>query len=121
MGEWRPSGRVPEFDTTIYSYLKKAGEISGPVRTKWGYHIVLLDSVKSKPSLDSQMETLSRLVTRQSERMNSQKALLFSELTEKNKIKITQSILDSLSDRLTYVINQPVMDSVPGPKVTAEI
>ncbi len=121
MGEWRPSGRVPEFDTTIYSFLKKAGEISGPVRTKWGYHIVLLDSVKTKPTLDSQMETLSRLVSRQSERMNSQKTLLFSELTEKNKIKITQSILDSLSDRLTYVINQPVMDSVPGPKVTAEI
>lgn len=122
MGEWKPTGKVPEFDTTIYSFFKLAGDISGPVKTKWGYHIVLLDSIKSKPSLESQMETLSRLVSRQTERMNSQKKLLFSELSQKNKVQITNSFLDSLSHYLTEFAKISSGDtSYSGPKTVSEI
>lgn len=121
MGEWKPSGRVPEFDEVIFSKLNKPGEISGVVRTKWGFHIVRLDSIGKPATLDSQTEALSRIVSRQNDRMDSQKKVLFTELAARNKVKITQSLVDSLINTITKVKSAGLPDSVAGPSTVKEI
>ncbi|NUQ81091.1 MAG: peptidylprolyl isomerase [Bacteroidetes bacterium] len=97
MGEWKPSGRVPEFDHMIFDVMKSAGEISPVVKTRWGYHIIRLDSLGKRPTLDQEYENLSRIVSRQTDRLDSRKAQLFKELTPKNKINVNRSVLKAVS------------------------
>lgn len=112
MGEWKPSGRVPEFDDVVFTKLQKAGDISGVVKTKWGFHIVRLDSIGKPPSIESQTEALSRIISRQNDRMDSQKKLLFNELSVKNNVKISNSLIDSLVNQVTEAKKTPSSDSV---------
>jgi len=121
MGEWKPSGRVPEFDDVIFSKLSKPGEISGVVRTKWGFHIVRLDSIGKPATIESQTEALSRIISRQTDRMDSQKKVLFAELSAKNNVKITQSFVDSLVNKITAAKESGLPDSVAGPSTVGGI
>ncbi|MBN8705766.1 MAG: peptidylprolyl isomerase [Bacteroidetes bacterium] len=121
MGEWKPSGRVPEFDEIVFSKLQKAGDISGVVRTKWGFHIVRLDSIGKPATIESQTEALSRIISRQSDRMDSQKKLLFNELSVKNKVKISKTLVDSLVSQLTEAKKAVGSDSVSVPSTVAEV
>lgn len=43
LGEFGPGQMVPEFDNAVFSM--KAGEISAPIQTQFGYHIVKVASI----------------------------------------------------------------------------
>lgn len=45
LGEFRPGQMVPEFDTVVFSDLP-VGQVSKPVKTSFGYHLVLVDERK---------------------------------------------------------------------------
>lgn len=45
LGEFGPGKMVPAFDAAVFA-LKKPGELAGPVRTPFGYHIIELVSRK---------------------------------------------------------------------------
>lgn len=107
MGEWKPSGRVPEFDHLIFDVMKSAGEISPVVKTRWGFHIVRLDSLGKKPTLEQEYDNLSRIVSRQTDRLDSRKAQLFKELTPKNKIVVNRPVLKALSASAAAWKGQP--------------
>ncbi len=42
LGEFRPGQMVPEFDTVVFN--EAVGEVHGPVKTQFGYHLLVIDS-----------------------------------------------------------------------------
>lgn len=43
LGSFAPGSMVPEFDKVIFNPESKVGEIYGPVETKFGYHLIVID------------------------------------------------------------------------------
>jgi peptidyl-prolyl cis-trans isomerase C len=43
LGSFAPGTMVPEFDKVVFSPDTKIGEIIGPVETKFGYHLIVVD------------------------------------------------------------------------------
>lgn len=60
LGEFSNGQMVPEFDTAIKSM--KVGEISDPVKTQYGYHIIKLEEKKT-PEFDAVKATLEQQLT----------------------------------------------------------
>lgn len=44
LGEFGPGMMVPEFDAVVFS--APVGEVQGPVKTQFGYHLLIVDSRK---------------------------------------------------------------------------
>ena len=42
LGEFGPGQMVKEFDTVVFS--APIGEVQGPVKTQFGYHLILIES-----------------------------------------------------------------------------
>lgn len=42
LGEFTPGQMVPEFDTVVFN--QKVGEVHGPVKTQFGYHLIEITS-----------------------------------------------------------------------------
>ncbi|CCO24907.1 peptidylprolyl isomerase [Maridesulfovibrio hydrothermalis] len=42
LGEFLPGQMVPEFDTVVFN--EAVGEVHGPVKTQFGYHLLIIDS-----------------------------------------------------------------------------
>lgn len=43
LGSFGPGAMVKEFDEVVFSAETKAGEIKGPIKTKFGYHLLVVD------------------------------------------------------------------------------
>ena len=43
LGSFAPGTMVKEFDEVVFSPDTKAGEIKGPIRTQFGYHLLVVD------------------------------------------------------------------------------
>lgn len=43
LGSFAPGTMVPEFDKVVFAPDTKIGEIIGPVETKFGYHLIVVD------------------------------------------------------------------------------
>lgn len=43
LGSFAPGVMVPEFDKAIFNPDTKVGELIGPVETKFGYHLIVVD------------------------------------------------------------------------------
>eukprot|EP00593_Proboscia_inermis_P001215 CAMPEP_0171294938 /NCGR_PEP_ID=MMETSP0816-20121228/3477_1 /TAXON_ID=420281 /ORGANISM="Proboscia inermis, Strain CCAP1064/1" /LENGTH=118 /DNA_ID=CAMNT_0011767179 /DNA_START=261 /DNA_END=617 /DNA_ORIENTATION=- len=43
LGSFRPGTMVPEFDKVIFSPDTIIGSVIGPVKTKFGYHLIVVD------------------------------------------------------------------------------
>ena len=67
--EWFGWGRMdPEFQKVAFSL--KQGQISRPVQTRWGYHIIRINNRRKvdKPNFSEQKETIKRRLESQRER-----------------------------------------------------
>ena len=43
LGSFSPGTMVPEFDSVIFDPNTNLGEVVGPVQTKFGYHLIVVD------------------------------------------------------------------------------
>jgi len=43
LGSFEPGTMVPEFDKVIFSPETQLGTVLGPVETKFGYHLIVVD------------------------------------------------------------------------------
>lgn len=43
LGSFQPGVMVKEFDTVVFSPETKIGEVAGPIETKFGYHLLVVD------------------------------------------------------------------------------
>ena len=53
LGEFGPGQMVPEFDTVVFN--DAVGEVHGPVKTQFGYHIIEITSRSLKVLLSNQL------------------------------------------------------------------
>lgn len=56
LGWFGPGAMVPEFDQAVAGM--KVGEYVGPVKTQFGYHLIILNDKRDYPTLDSQRQEL---------------------------------------------------------------
>ncbi len=81
-GDLGPIGKgqipAPEFEEAAFA-LKKKGDISPIVRTRFGYHLIQLTH-KGYKSLDEDRETLKSMLKRNPEKMNAEDEKLISRL-----------------------------------------
>lgn len=84
---WFSAGRmVPEFDQVVFSMKK--GEISAPVKTQFGYHIIMLEDKKAAEikTLESVQGELARLAIQKT------KAQDLDELLKKTNADVEQAL-----------------------------
>ena len=43
LGSFTPGTMVPEFDAVVFKPETKVGEVMGPVKTEFGYHLIVVD------------------------------------------------------------------------------
>ena len=66
LGAFTKGRMVPEFEKAAFS--QPIGEVSEPVRTQFGYHLILVDSRKSKPFEEARAEIQQRLGPEQAQK-----------------------------------------------------
>lgn len=95
LGFFQKGQMIPEFETAVFA-LKK-GEISGPVKTQFGYHVIKLTD-HAEPAL-REFANVKTLLERQL--LNEKRAKIYSELVTKlkgsAKIQVDDAALEALS------------------------
>lgn len=85
---------VPEFDSVAFS--TPAGEITGPVSTKFGYHIIKVEEYKPESLKPLEMETEAQI----------------TGIIRRDKEKeIAQAYVDSLKENGTFEFNDAVLNN----------
>jgi peptidyl-prolyl cis-trans isomerase C len=88
-----PRGRmVPAFDSAAFA--GQVGEIIGPVKTRFGYHIIKI--VDKKPEEPRELNEELR-------------ADIEKQLTKTKERDMANEFLDSLKTRANYVFNEPIL------------
>jgi peptidyl-prolyl cis-trans isomerase C len=92
LGWFDPRALVPEFGAAV-AKLKKGQFTEEPVRSQFGYHVILLEDSRPKtiPPLDQVRSQLQQVVQQQNLRK------LFDDLKAKAKIEIAQATVSSVS------------------------
>ncbi len=87
---------VPEFEKAAFS-LKKIGDIAGPIRTRFGYHIIQLTG--REPAKELSLEESRERIVRQLEAAKRREVRqgLASELRGKVEVEIHEDLLDEVS------------------------
>jgi peptidyl-prolyl cis-trans isomerase SurA len=99
---WFGVGRLsPEFEKAAFS-LKKPGDISQPVQTDFGFHIIKLIEKKSLKPLDSLRVTLKRKVDNDS-RSQTAREMFFEKMKQKNGFKEYAGNLDPLLKKVASI------------------
>lgn len=90
-----PGQMVPEFEEAAYAL--GTGEISEPIRSQYGWHIIMKIDSKGVPSLAEQKpEFLQRIASPRDERYELVKKNQTAKLSKKHKLKINEAPLDAL-------------------------
>lgn len=84
LGEFTKGQMVPEFEEAAFSMVE--GQISEPVKTQFGYHIIKL--TKKNPAAISNLEDIKAEVTNQVVRIKQQQQYLDKIATLKNKYEV---------------------------------
>lgn len=98
LGEWKNSGRVPQFDQVVFTDLTTHGQISNVVKTFWGYHIVRLDSIGAPKPVEEKNTEYGNIVSRDPSRMLSKRTEFFNKISKKHAVVFDEVGIDSLSD-----------------------
>ena len=48
LGEFGPGQMVPEFDAVVFNDAVKLGDVTGPVQTEFGSHLIVVTSRKER-------------------------------------------------------------------------
>jgi peptidyl-prolyl cis-trans isomerase SurA len=93
LGFFRRRQMVKEFDEAAFDL--KVGEVSGVVKTRFGYHLIKVTDQKKYPSFDADKEELKKLFkeTRYQDKYNS----LIAKLKTKYNFKVIGKTLDYIS------------------------
>ncbi|HHT98452.1 MAG TPA: peptidylprolyl isomerase, partial [Clostridiales bacterium] len=86
LGEFARGQMVPEFEDAAFNM--KAGEISEPVKTQFGYHIIELNSINNPDQVDFEEvkdQVKNQCITAKQNQVYAQKQ---AELKEKYDVKI---------------------------------
>ncbi|MGB5975860.1 MAG: peptidylprolyl isomerase, partial [Cyclobacteriaceae bacterium] len=83
---------VPAFENAAFS-LQNPGDISEPVKTPYGWHIIKLIEKQSMPELDEVREAISRQINRDSRAEVNKKALI-RRLEEENGFSENEEIVE---------------------------
>ncbi len=90
----------PEIEKAAFE-LKKENEISEPIKTEFGYHILQLVDRKDYSSLENCKEEISQLISRYS-RSKSNSNRLLSDIKKKYKYKENRELLSNFYSILDY-------------------
>lgn len=104
LGYFNKGDMVSEFETAAYA-LKLNKYTTTPVKTKFGYHIILKTGEKEKESLDKVKDTIiTTLANKAKEEDNTMQINALVELRKKYGMKIEDSSLSKQYS--TYISNQ---------------
>jgi len=59
LGSFKTGQMVPEFEKA--AFVQEVGKVSEPVKTQFGYHLILVDSRTTKPFEDVRMEIIQKM------------------------------------------------------------
>ncbi len=114
---WFGTGRmVPEFETAAFA-LKNVGDVSQPIQSAYGWHIIKLKDRKGLAAYDDLKADLERKVKRDERANKGQHAFLMKARTENNYMENTASIQEfykvlgkrKLSDS-TFIVDAAKLD-----------
>ena len=101
---WFGTGKmVEDFEEAAFA-LSEVGEIAGPVRTDYGFHLIKLLDKKTLPTLDESRRELSKKVRRDS-RVDITKTSFLRQLKKEYGVTIDMKRLDALQDAAARVNN----------------
>ena len=94
---------VEDFEDAAFA-MTEVGDIAGPVRTDYGFHLIKLLDKKTLPTLDESRRELSKKVRRDS-RAEITKTSFLSQLKNEYEVSIDMKRLDALQDAAARVNN----------------
>ena len=111
LGYFERRQMVKEFDETVFNM--EVGQISEPVKTNFGYHIIMLTDKMDTQPYDSEFENLKTMFNKQ--RYQHELELLIDTLKTKYNFKIDQANLNLFieqSDSLRFGMVHPKFDEL---------
>jgi peptidyl-prolyl cis-trans isomerase SurA len=102
---------VKEFDEVVFNL--KPGDISDPVQTNFGYHIIKLNDIMETPSFEEEKENLRNIFNKQ--RYQFEHDNLISSLRTKYNYTLDDSAVDFLianSDSLRFGMVHPKLSDI---------
>lgn len=96
--QWFGTGQlVPEFENAAFS-LKNPGDISEPVQTRFGWHLIKLIDKKGLPPLDEIRADLEKKIARDT-RAKDKKSVALSKLKTSQGFKLNEEIKENLKNQ----------------------
>jgi peptidyl-prolyl cis-trans isomerase SurA len=113
LGYFQRRMMVKEFDETAFNL--EIDEISDPVKTNYGYHIIKLTGKKSNPTLEQSREELKNMYKQI--KYNSDHARLIDQLKRKYSYELNESSVEFAAARTdTLKVNEKLGEAVNGIK-----
>lgn len=117
---WFGTGRmVPEFEKAAFA-LKAEGEISGIVKTSYGFHIIRLLEKRGIPPFDEKKAELKQLISRDS-RNESSRLSMISKIKTRFKFKEVPKVKDEFIVTLDTSLSEGEWDLNKAEKFTKTI
>jgi parvulin-like peptidyl-prolyl isomerase len=94
---WPTTPYVPEFQAAV-DKLKKVGQVSGVVKSTYGYHIIKLEEIRTakQKTLAEVSAQIKQILVQQKQADSYQKFVAGLRAKYKDQIKIDQGVVDSM-------------------------